>query len=72
MISTFSSNIVSLLNNPQSIIQLSNPSALFLKMIPRKFTPEQIVSLQLNADRFRSKIDLSIFRNLISLTLHNL
>ncbi|CAF4754174.1 unnamed protein product [Rotaria sp. Silwood2] len=71
-ISTFSTDILRLLNKDQGKFQLSNPCPPFTRMILQKFKSEQIVSLQLNANRYWLKTDLIIFNNIISMTLLNL
>jgi hypothetical protein len=72
-ISAFSIDILRLLDNSELNFQLSNPSIPFIKMILKYFKVKQIVSLQLNAiDEMWSERNLSIFQNVISITLLNL
>ncbi len=71
-ISAFSIDILRLLDNSELNFQLSNPSIPFIKMILKYFKVKQIVSLQLNAIEMWSERNLSIFQNVISITLLNL
>jgi hypothetical protein len=71
-ISAFSIDILRLLDNSELNFQLSNPSIPFIKMILKYFKVKQIVSLRLNAIEMWSERNLSIFQNVISITLPNL
>ena len=71
-ISAFPIDILRLLDNSELKFQLSNPSIPFIKMILKYFKVKQIVSSQLNAIEMWSERNLSIFQNVISITLLNL
>jgi hypothetical protein len=71
MISTFSTDVLSLLNNPPRTFQLIDPCAPLVKIILRRFKPEQIISLQLNGNELWLEQHLNIFNKVICLTLLN-
>ncbi|CAF4421473.1 unnamed protein product, partial [Rotaria sp. Silwood2] len=74
-ISAFSIRIFFLLQNTQSKFQLSNPYDPFVKTILPKIKKEQIISLQSSEHRLHLGIEedlLSKFRDVFSLSLHNL
>lgn len=73
-ISTFSIDILSLLNYPHSKFHLSNPCDPFITKILPKIGTKKIVSLQFNPSRLLSKSQLSFlshFTEVRSVTIHN-
>ncbi|CAF2076390.1 unnamed protein product [Rotaria magnacalcarata] len=73
-INAFSNNILPLLSQQETKVEICDPSSLFINTMLQKLTPEQVVSLRLTTSWYRTQEELSRltrFTNVISLSLLN-
>ncbi|CAF4285574.1 unnamed protein product [Rotaria socialis] len=73
-INAFSNNILPLLSQQETKVEICDPSSLLINTILRKLKPQQVVSLRLTASWYRKQEELSRlarFTNVISLSLLN-